>query len=657
MPQFAPILRLSALNGNNGFKLAGEAELYGTGQSFSSAGDINGDGFDDLIIGASDADPNSRISSGASYVVFGKDSGFAASINLATLNGRNGFKINGEEAYDGSGRSVSGAGDFNGDGFDDFIIGSPSAAGGSDDDDRFGACHVVFGTRRGFDANFELSSINGINGFKISGEDDNSLSGTPRTGLSVSEAGDMNGDGFGDLIIGAPLAYHDGKRLGAVYVVFGESSGVAANLDLASLNGANGFKIKGKVEGSFFGHSFSSAGDVNGDGFADLIIGVKNTSSDNLLANGSSYVVFGKAQAFAANFNLSSLNGRNGFEIRGEAELDLSGWSASGAGDVNGDGFDDLIVGAAGAHRNANAVPRGASYVLFGYDSGFRSILGVSGLDGRNGFEIRGEGGGVWNGFSVSGAGDVNGDGFDDLLVGAPPLLSKVPGASYVVFGKARGFAATLNVSNLNGANGFEIRGVGARDDYGLSVSAAGDVNGDGFDDILIGALRADLYAGAGYVIFGHRALVAVNRVGTHIDQVINGGRGNDTIEGLGGDDVLIGWEGSDKLTGGRGEDIFEFNVLGHTGVTSATRDRILDFTPLDDIIDLSAIDARPGGDDNAFIFQGTDPFTEPGQVRFKPFGENTIIEMNTVGRSGAEASILIVGFRPRTLSIEDLEL
>jgi hypothetical protein len=549
MAQYLAVLELSDLDGDNGFAFYGELAGDRSGWAVVSAGDINNDGFDDLIIGAPKADPNGS-DSGMSYVVFG-DKNFAASMEVSDLVGATtGIQIVGELEGDQSGWAVASAGDVNDDGFDDFIIGANRA---DPNDTNSGASYVVFGKGSVFDDKIHLSDLDGDNGFQINGAKENSFSGH-----SVSSAGDVNGDGFADVIIGARNAYTDGGYTGAAYVVFGKDGGFDAEVELGDLDGDDGFQIAGKNDGDAAGFSVGAAGDVNGDGLADLIVGANGTDP-NGLSSGASFVVFGSTSGFDATMSVADIDGANGFQISGETAGDFSGVSVSSAGDVNGDGIGDLIVGA--DRHGAN--DEGAAFVVFGKSSGFASTLQLSSLDGNNGFEIPGEAGGDCAGISVSSAGDFNGDGFDDVIVGAwlatPPGFD--PGVSYVVFGKASGFAATLDLSDLDGNNGFQINGEAADDRSGHSVAGAGDVNGDGFDDLIVGSYGADPNggeSGTSYVIFGGMPGEAVTRVGTDIGNTIRGGNFNDTLTGLGGLDRLVGYDGKDVLKGGADRDVLQ---------------------------------------------------------------------------------------------------
>jgi len=582
---FDASLELAQLNGSNGFVLNGSVT------SVSGAGDVNGDGFDDLLVGARGADPNGQYDAGESYVVFGSGEGFDASLELAELDGSNGFVINGIDEYDFSGESVSAAGDVNGDGFDDLLIGAEDAdpngqsftgqsyvifgrdfldsftvgeidtlVGGAGRDTfllgngtevfydegnpttsgtadyalitdfntqedviqlngqpsnyRLGsspsglpAGTAVFLDNPGEDsdeligivqgnpnlsldsddfsfsvAELDLADLDGSNGFVINGIDEGD-----RSGRSVSTAGDFNGDGFDALLIGAPYADPNGQYdAGESYVVFGSGAGFDASLDLAQLNGSNGFVINGIDERGFLGRSVSTAGDVNGDGFDDLIVGASGADSNSKKYAGESYVVFGSGAGFEASFNLAEVDGNNGFVLNGIDEGDVSGFSVSTAGDVNGDGFDDLLIGAYGADPNGQ-YNAGESYVVFGSGAGFEASFDLAKLNGSNGFVING------SVALVSTAGDVNGDDFDDLLIAGA-------GGSAVVFGKAEGFATSLDLDDLNGSNGFRFDDVRARENSGETISTAGDVNGDGLDDLLIGAYGAVLVSA---VVFG----------------------------------------------------------------------------------------------------------------------------------------------------------
>ena len=475
------VVELANLNGSNGFKINGiDAEDY-SGSSVSSAGDINADGIDDLIVGAPNASPNGQEKAGESYVVFGSDSGFGSSLDLGNLNGTNGFKINGIDADDRSGSSVSSAGDINADGIDDLIIGASSAS--PNDNFRAGESYVVFGSDSPFSDSLDLANLNGSNGFQINGIDASNYSGS-----SVSSAGDVNADGIDDLIIGTGGANRE------VYVVFGSDRPFSSSLDLANLNGTNGFQINGFDNFPFIGFSVSSAGDVNADGIDDLIIGA-NTDNEG---TGASYVVFGSDSGFSSSFDLDNLDGSNGFQINGIYGGDRSGTSVSSAGDVNADGIDDLIIGAIFVDPEEQLRKIGASYVVFGSDSAFSTSFDLANLDGSNGFKIDGINTVDFFGWSVSGAGDVNTDGIDDIIVASGNARE-----SYVVFGSDSAFSSSFDLTSLDSTNGFKIDGIASQ---GSQVGSAGDFNADGIDDLIIGASSAspndNFGAGESYVLF-----------------------------------------------------------------------------------------------------------------------------------------------------------
>ena len=375
-----------------------------------------------------------------------------------------------------------------------------------------------------YPAKIELSSLDGSNGFKLSGE-----AGSDNAGCSVASAGDVNGDGFADVIVGARLADPNGGDSGASYVVFGKASGFAANFDLSSLDGSDGFKLGGVAAGDKAGSSVASAGDVNGDGFADLIVGAHYADPHGVFNSGASYVVFGKASGFAKNLNLSSLDGSNGFRISGTVAFLFSGGSVASAGDVNGDGFADLIVGAPSASNH-----KGLSYVVFGKASGFAANIDLSVLDGSNGFRISGEANLDVSGFSVSSAGDVNGDGFADLIVGAPNAdpHGAFSGASYVIYGRAPDSAV-----NRVGTVASQTLAGGKSDDTLSGLGGDDALFGNGGNDDLDGGLGNDtLHGGVG-------------------NDILRGREGNDLLYGDDGADELFGREGNDSLYGGLGND------------------------------------------------------------------------------------------------------
>ncbi len=522
---FPAELSLSELisgDGSAGFVLHG-VDFFDMAGTVSAAGDVNGDGIGDLVIGAPGAAPDGVIGAGESYVVFGRDTGFPAEFQLASLatgDGSNGFVLYGIDEQDNSGFNVSDLGDINSDGVDDFIISAYKAESG--EVESAGESYVVFGRDTGFPAEFDLSSLavgDGSEGFLVSG-----LYDTDYFGFASSRAGDVNGDGIDDFIIGS----RGGQGIeGISYVIFGSDSDFPAELDLLNIvngDGSFGFKITGIDFGDYASHSVSAAGDINGDNIDDLIIGASGGDPGGLNRAGETYVVFGRNTGFPADLALSDIasgDGSTGFVMYGHNTGDNSGFSVSGAGDINGDGFDDLIIGAIVADPQ-NQENAGSSYIVFGRDTGFPAEIELSSLlsgGGVPGFIINGIDPGDTLGTSVSGAGDINGDGVDDILIGAPrtnPKGLEYAGSVYVLFGRRNAsFDAQLDVSTLltgNGNDGFAIHGIDPMGFLGFSVAAAGDVNNDGLDDLIVGAAGRGLpgpfedLTGSSYVVFGRPA-------------------------------------------------------------------------------------------------------------------------------------------------------
>jgi hypothetical protein len=298
---------------------------------------------------------------------------------------------------------------------------------------------VVYGSET--PTNIDLATL-GTAGFRIDG-----ANAGDRSGYSVAVAGAVNGDGYADLLIGAPLADPSGKtEAGTSYVVYGSQT--PTDIDLAKLD--TGFRIDGAKPGDRSGHSVAAAGDVNGDGYVDLLIGAPYAAPSGKSSAGSSFVINGRETP--TNVDLGDLFSA-GFRINGANDGDNSGYSVAGAGDMNSDGYADLLIGAPYASLPGKDYA-GVSFVVYGGDETTDIDLatlhtGGFGINGANTFDR--------SGLSVAGTGDVNKDGKADLLIGSPnaDYAGRVDsGASYLLLNTPPVFTAPGAPTGVTGTPG-----------------------------------------------------------------------------------------------------------------------------------------------------------------------------------------------------------
>ncbi len=366
-------------------------------------------------------------------------------------------------------------------------------------------------------------------------------------GASVAGPGDVDGDGYDDLLLGAPRADTGGANAGDVYLVSGPVSGTMG-LDSAAVI------LYGGDTSDLAGQPVAGAGDVNADGFADLLVGAYGEDSAGSGA-GAAYLLHGPVSS-------GSLLDAQAV-LLGITAGDALGFSAAGAGDADGDGSSDLLLGAYG--EDSGGSNAGAAYLLSGTSTGELSA-------GDAAATIAGDAEGENVGWAVAGAGDVNADGMADLLVGAPgdDTVDTDAGQASLFHGPASGSLG------MGGADAV-LTGSAAGDYAGYALAAAGDVNGDGFDDLLVGAHGEDTggsNAGVAYVLWGP---VAGSRSLTDAELILQG----DTaairlgisvscagdIDNDGQDDLLIG---ADRYSGGQGA---AYLVLGGSSGTLQSSD------------------------------------------------------------------------------------
>jgi len=254
------------------------------------------------------------------------------------------------------------------------------------------------------------------------------------SGVSVSGVGDVNGDGYDDILVGAEWNDYWGDDIGQTYLIFGKDNVWAMDTNLSTADAS----FYGEAWNDMSGSSVSGAGDVNGDGYDDILIGAQwNDGWD--LDTGQTYLIFGKDSGWGIGALLSEADA----SFIGEAAGDFSGASVSGAGDVNGDGYDDILIDA--VDNTEGGWGAGQTYLIFGKPSGWSMYTDLSTADAS----FIGEAEHDYSGVAISGAGDVNGDGYDDILIGAEGNCegAAYAGQTYLIFGKPSGWSMDTDLS------------------------------------------------------------------------------------------------------------------------------------------------------------------------------------------------------------------
>jgi uncharacterized repeat protein (TIGR01451 family) len=402
-----------------------EAEF---GVAAATAGDVNGDGYADVIVGAPWYD-NGQANEGRAHVYHGSASGLASTPAWTAESNQ----VDGE-----LGIAATTAGDVNGDGYSDVIIGAHLYNNGETDEGR---AYVYHGSSTGLSATAD---------WMVESNQANAA-----LGRSVSAAGDVNGDGYGDVIVGASLYDNGQNDEGSAFVYHGSGSGLSATA---------AWKAECDLAGAWFGYSVATAGDVDGDGYGDVIIG----------ANYYENIEYREGGAFVYHGSSTGLSTTSDWSAESDVATAQFGRALSTAGDVNGDGYADVIIGASG-YDNIEA-NEGRAYVYHG---------SASGLLASPAWTVESDQVGAMLGHGVGTAGDVNGDGYADVVVGAPDYdcVETGEGRAWVYQGSSDGLSSTAAWEDGGGQEGAR---------FGTRAFTAGDVNGDGYADVIVAAIRYD---------------------------------------------------------------------------------------------------------------------------------------------------------------------
>ncbi|MBL0055232.1 MAG: FG-GAP repeat protein [Chitinophagaceae bacterium] len=489
------------------------------GNSVSSAGDVNGDGYSDVIVGAYFFS-NGQGGEGAFYVFHGSATG---------MNTTPALMVESNQASWQMGYSVSSAGDVNGDGYGDILVGAPFYSNGQSSE---GACFIYLGSATGLSSTPALTL-----------EEDNT---NARFGQSVAGAGDVNGDGYSDIIVGAPAYTNVEGGEGAFFMFHGSASGI--NATAVSV-------VESNQASAQFGWSVAPAGDVNGDGYSDVIMGARlydNGQTDEGIFN----VYHGSG---------SGINTTPVTSVEGNTNNLYLGYSVAPAGDVNGDGYSDVLVGATGYSNGQGN--EGEFLVYPGSASGVSTTASASAESNQVNAAM---------GNSVGCAGDVNGDGYSDILVGVPGYSNgqSNEGAAFFYPGSASGINPAVNTVLENNLAGSTL---------GTAVAGAGDVNGDGYSDVVVGSMgysNVESTEGAAFVFHGYAAGLSTTPNSTPDDadqfaaqfgiSIANAG----DVNGDGYSDVIIGaWQYDDGFVDEGKAFVYHGSATGLSATPNSTPD------------------------------------------------------------------------------------
>ncbi|WP_125558513.1 LamG-like jellyroll fold domain-containing protein [Pseudoalteromonas rubra] len=568
---------------NNAQSIDGLAADDWAGWSVAPAGDVNGDGFDDIIVGSPQADVYRNDGTfmyednGAAYVLFSDATGTFPSLT-EVIGGTRGFGIMGAESGDNAGFAVAGGVDINGDGLSDVVVGAPYA---DTNGENSGSTYVIFGkTGTNYVPLSDMNAGGSDYGFAIHGAYTEDYAG----GTLV--VGDVNGDGLGDIVIGETVtrflagtgsfALRDLLEDGTAdpnlaYVVYGKKDNNVVQLaNVATDYNEQGFAITRPSRKLFsdwyYGAQVLPTGDFNSDGLTDFIV------SHGLFVDtsGTSYVVHGRIGGEAVKYN-SIKSAGNGIKITpqgsgnygfdfGDATLDaLPSFTTSHVGDVNADGVDDiaLLLTDTGC---CSGIEHPRAYILFGGVDVADEINLADIANGNGGFVIHNDASNIDHSDlqvilgSIGGAGDLNGDGFDDIIIG-DPFAEDNKGRVYAVYGRA-GTEPVYLSEIIETHQGFYSEGNGG-EQLGQFIASAGDINGDGIKDIQFGTPSANKNnlnnTGAVYVLNGDGKLVTL--WGTEGNDTVTGTASADNIATGTGDDVIRTNGGTDAVYAGPGED------------------------------------------------------------------------------------------------------